>query len=150
MVGPSASAVGSGLDRDRVVLVAALAVAVVARLVLAVALTPVALARALRVPETVFSLVSIFAALAFGSAFTAFFFGSAFVAPAFDSDFVVFVARVRLVAGLAFSGASATMVAVFLVRLRGVFGACSELEPEVTAVSPRVWAQSTPLRSRGV
>ena len=65
-----------------------------------------------------------------------------------SSDFAAFVARVRFVTGLV--SFSTVAVAVFLARLRVVFGACSELEPEVTAVSPRIWAQDTPLRSRGV
>jgi hypothetical protein len=70
-------------------------------------------------------------------------------AVAFTLSSAGFVARVRFfVAGLV--SASTVAVAVFLARLRVVFGACSELEPEVTAVSPRIWAQNTPLRSRGV
>ena len=69
------------------------------------------------------------------------------VAFSLSSGFAAFVARMRFAAGLV--SFSTVAVVVFLARLRVVFGACSELEPEVTAVSPRIWAQNTPVAVKG-
>jgi len=131
MVGSVPSALAFGFARERVDLVAFVVVLVLFAAVLAlvvfdaVALVPAALV-----------LVAVVAAVLVPVAFS------------LSSGFVAFVARVRFVAGLV--SFSTVAVVVFLARLRVVFGACSELEPEVTAVSPRIWAQNTPLRSRGV
>jgi hypothetical protein len=125
MVGSASSTAGFALARERVGLVVPVfvgfAVGLVAVLVLFAAVVLVAVFVVL-VPVA-FSLTSDFVPLA------------AWAWVRFLVDLVSF---------------STVAVAVFLARLRVLFGACSELEPEVTAFSPRIWAQDTPLRSRGV
>ena len=124
MVGSASSTTGFALARERVGLVVPVfvdfAVGLVAVLVLFAAVVLVAVFVVL-VPVA-FSLTSDFVPLA------------AWAWVRFLVDLVSF---------------STVAVAVFLARLRVLFGACSELEPEVTAFSPRIWAQDTPVAVKG-
>jgi hypothetical protein len=149
MVGSVPSALAFDFARERVDLVAAALVAFVVVLVLLAAVVPsvafVVLVAAVLVLVVFDAVALVPAALVLVAVVAAVLVPVAF---SLSSGFVAFVARVRFVAGLV--SFSTVAVVVFLARLRVVFGACSELEPEVTAVSPRIWAQNTPLRSRGV
>jgi hypothetical protein len=143
MVGSVPSALAFDFARERVDLVAAALVAFVVVLVLLAAVVPsvafVVLVAAVLVLVVFDAVALVPAALVLVAVVAAVLVPVAF---SLSSGFVAFVA------GLV--SFSTVAVVVFLARLRVVFGACSELEPEVTAVSPRIWAQNTPLRSRGV